>query len=124
VRTQDVVIGGYTPGEGTRGGNLGALAVGVYEDDELRYVGKVGTGFSDQTLALISRELRRLETDESPFGGRQPPKDTVFVEPSLVAHVEFREWTRGGTLRAPSFKGLRPDVDPREVEREAQVSVR
>jgi len=123
VRSQDVVIGGYTPGEGRRT-RLGALAVGYYEDGKLRYAGKVGTGFSEQTLALLSRELGRLESDDSPFDGRQPPRDTVFVEPRLVAHVEFREWTKGGTLRAPSFKGLRADVDPAEVGREAQVSAR
>jgi len=124
VRTQDVVIGGYVPGEGKRGGRLGALVVGYYDDGQLRYAGKVGTGFSEQTLAHLSRELRLLERAESPFEGRQPPRDTVFVEPRLVAHVEFREWTKSGTLRAPSFKGLRPDVDATEVGREPQVSAR
>jgi bifunctional non-homologous end joining protein LigD len=117
------VIGGYTPGEGRRT-SLGALAVGYYDDGKLRYAGKVGSGFSDQTLALLSRELRPLERGDSPFEGRQPPRDTVFVEPRLVAHVEFREWTGSGTLRAPSFKGLRADVDPAEVGREPQVSAR
>jgi bifunctional non-homologous end joining protein LigD len=124
VRTQEVVIGGYAPGEGKRRGRLGALAVGYYEDGKLRYAGKVGTGFSEQTLGILSRELTSLERDDSPFDGRQPPKDTIFVEPRLVAHVEFREWTKSGTLRAPSFKGLRPDVDPEEVGREPQVSAR
>jgi bifunctional non-homologous end joining protein LigD len=124
VRTQDVVIGGYTPGEGRRS-SLGALAVGYYDEDgKLRYAGKVGTGFTEQTLAILSRELKPLQREDSPFEGRQPPKDTIFVEPRLVAHVEFREWTRTATLRAPSFKGLRPDVDPAEVGREAQVSAR
>ena len=124
VRSQDVVIGGYTPGEGKRGGRLGALVVGYQDEGGLRYAGKVGTGFSDQTLAILSRELGRLEREDSPFQGRQPPKDTVFVDPELVAHVEFREWTKSGTLRAPSFKGLRADVDPAEVGREPQVSAR
>jgi bifunctional non-homologous end joining protein LigD len=124
VRTQDVVIGGYVPGEGKRRGRVGALAVGYYEDGKLRYAGKVGTGFSEQTLAILSRELTARERDENPFDDRQPPKDTIFVEPSLVAHVEFREWTKSGTLRAPSFKGLRPDVDPAEVGREPQVLAR
>jgi bifunctional non-homologous end joining protein LigD len=81
-------------------------------------VGKVGTGFTEQTLALLRRELEPLRRDTSPFDGRQPPKGTIFVEPRLVAHVEFREWTKSGTLRAPSFKGLRPDVSPQECVRE------
>jgi bifunctional non-homologous end joining protein LigD len=118
VHTQDVVIGGWTPGEGGRTASLGSLAVGVIDGDELVYAGKVGTGFTEQTLALLKRELEPLRRDSSPFGGRQPPKGTVFVEPRLVAHVEFREWTRSGTLRAPSFKGLRPDISPQECVRE------
>jgi bifunctional non-homologous end joining protein LigD len=118
VRVQDVVIGGWTCGEGGRGGSLGALAVGVVEDGRLVYAGKVGTGFTEKTLAQLARELEPLRRAESPFDGRQPPKGTVFVEPRLVAAVEFREWTRGGTLRAPSFKGLRPDKDPQECVRE------
>ena len=85
------------------------------EGDELKYAGKVGTGFTEQTLALVKRELEPLRSDSSPFSGRQPPKGTIFAEPRLVAHVEFREWTKSGTLRAPSFKGLRPDVSRRNA---------
>ncbi|HEX5896389.1 MAG TPA: non-homologous end-joining DNA ligase, partial [Thermoleophilaceae bacterium] len=118
VLTQDVVIGGWTPGEGGRSTSIGALAVGVYEDERLVYAGKVGTGFTEQTLALLRRELEPLRRDTSPFDGRQPPKGAIFVEPSLVAQVEFREWTKSGTLRAPSFKGLRPDISPQECVRE------
>ncbi|HEY7453381.1 MAG TPA: non-homologous end-joining DNA ligase [Thermoleophilaceae bacterium] len=118
VRTQDVVIGGWTRGEGGRTTSLGSLAVGVMKGDELVYSGKVGTGFTEQSLALLKRELEPLARDTSPFSGRQPPKGTQFVEPSLVAHVEFREWTGSGTLRAPSFKGLRPDIAPQECVRE------
>jgi bifunctional non-homologous end joining protein LigD len=88
------------------------------EDGKLLYAGKVGTGFSEQSLALLKRELEQLRSDTSPFVGRQPPKGTIFVEPRLVAHVEFREWTKSGTLRAPSFKGLRPDIAPQECVRE------
>jgi bifunctional non-homologous end joining protein LigD len=118
VHTQDVVIGGWTPGEGGRSSSIGALAVGVMEDDALVYAGKVGTGFTEQTLALLKRDLEPLRRDTSPFHGRQPPKGTIFVEPRLVAHVEFREWTKSGTLRAPSFKGVRPDISPQECVRE------
>jgi bifunctional non-homologous end joining protein LigD len=118
VHTQDVVIGGWTRGEGGRSASIGSLAVGVMEDGRLVYAGKVGTGFTEQSLALVKRELEPLRRDTSPFAGRQPPKGTVFVEPKLVAHVEFREWTKSGTLRAPSFKGLRPDIAPQECVRE------
>ncbi len=124
VTKQSVVIGGYTPGEGGRSSTLGAIAVGVHEDGRLVYAGKVGTGYTEATLGSLMRELEPLRRDASPFAGRQPPKGTLFVEPRLVADVEFREWTRAGTLRAPSFKGLRPDIDPAEVVREAQVPAR
>jgi bifunctional non-homologous end joining protein LigD len=118
VCEQDVVIGGWTPGEGGRSKTLGALAAGVYEEGELAYAGKVGSGFTEQTLALLQRELEPLRRGHSPFTGRQPPKGTVFVEPRLVARVELREWTKSGTMRAPTFKGLRPDKDPQECVRE------
>jgi bifunctional non-homologous end joining protein LigD len=118
ILEQDVVIGGWTPGEGGRSTTLGALAAGVYEDGKLVYVGKVGTGFTQQTLALLQRELEPLRRDGSPFEGRQPPKGTLFVDPSLVARVELREWTKSGTMRAPSFKGLRDDIDPQDCVRD------
>ena len=118
VNEQDVVIGGWTPGEGGRARSLGALAVGVYDDGKLAYAGKVGTGFTEKTLALLQRELAPLRRESSPFEGRQPPKGTIFVEPRLVARVELREWTRSGTMRAPSFKGLRDDMDPQDCVRD------
>ena len=124
VCRQDVVIGGWTPGEGRRTDRLRALAVGYYDDGRLLYAGKVGTGYTEQTLATLMKELRPLERADSPFDGRQPPRGTRFVEPELVADVEFREWTKSGTLRAPSFKGLRPDIDAREVIREPQYPAR
>jgi bifunctional non-homologous end joining protein LigD len=118
---QELVIGGFTPGGGGRGGSFGALVVGVYGaggEGGLRYAGKVGTGFTDDTLKLLLAELDRLRSSVSPFEGRRPPKETIFVEPRLVARVEFREWTATATLRAPAFKGLVPDADPRAVVRE------
>jgi bifunctional non-homologous end joining protein LigD len=115
---QDVVIGGWAPGEGRRSGRVGALVTGVYEDGRLMYAGKVGTGFTDRTLAILERELKPLRRDSSPFEGRAAPKGTIFVEPRLVARVELREWTRSGTMRAPSFKGLRDDIDPQDCIRE------
>jgi bifunctional non-homologous end joining protein LigD len=120
---QELVIGGWMPGEGRRSGTLGALLVGYYEDADgkpaLRYAGRVGTGFTEATLRDLMKKLKPLATDESPFEGRQPPKNANFVKPKLVAQVEFREWTRTRTLRAPSFKGLRDDKDPLDVGFEA-----
>jgi bifunctional non-homologous end joining protein LigD len=119
VSSQDLVIGAWLPGEGRRESSLGALAVGYYTEAgdglELRYAGKVGTGFDEGMLRDLTKRLRKLESDESPFSGRQPPKQARFVEPELVAEIEFREWTRARTLRAPSFKGLRDDRDAEEV---------
>jgi bifunctional non-homologous end joining protein LigD len=118
---QELVVGGFTPGSGRRSGTLGALALGVYETGGhggLRYAGKVGTGFTEATVGVLLRELEGLRCPESPFEGRSPPRETIFVEPRLVARVEFREWTVAGTLRAPSFKGLVPDANARSVVRE------
>lgn len=116
---QEVVVGGFTAGGGARATSLGALAVGVYDEQGgLRYAGKVGTGFTETTLGILARELEPLRSSRSPFEGRQPPRGTVFVEPRLVARVEFREWTRTATLRSPSFKGLAAGVEPSSVLRE------
>lgn len=115
---QEVVIGGWVPGEGNRSGQVGALVVGVYHDKDLKYVGKVGTGFNTATLEMLRAKLSQLEVAESPFAGRQPQKDTVFVRPELVCEVEFTEWTEAGTLRQPSYKGLRDDKPATDVVRE------
>jgi bifunctional non-homologous end joining protein LigD len=120
VDRQEVVIGGWVPGEGRRRESIGALLVGVREGDELRHVGRVGTGFTESELARLQGLLAPLERDSSPFapGGPKIPRGAVFVEPKLVAEVEFREWTDGGQLRAPSYKGLRDDKPADLVVRE------
>jgi bifunctional non-homologous end joining protein LigD len=120
IGRQEVVLGGWLPGQGRRSERVGALLVGVYEPDgSLRYVGRVGTGFTESELARLGRLLAPLRSERSPFGaGEKPPRGAIFVEPQLVAEVEFREWTRGGSLRAPSYKGLREDKAPEEVVRE------
>jgi bifunctional non-homologous end joining protein LigD len=122
VRGQEVVIGGWLPGKGRREGEIGALLAGYYEDDDeerrLRYAGKVGTGFDADDLRLLRERLEPLRCDESPFEGRQPQKGSIFVEPKLVAEVEFSEWTNAGTLRHPSYKGLRDDKPALDVVRE------
>jgi bifunctional non-homologous end joining protein LigD len=118
VSEQEFVVGGYTDPKGSRSG-FGALLVGTYEDGELVYAGKVGTGFSEQTLAILSARLRSLETDRPPFArGAIPKRDAHWISPELVAQIGFTEWTRDGQLRHPRFLGLRTDKDPREVVRE------
>ena len=127
VRSQEVVVGGWLPGKGRREGELGALLVGYYERDgeecRLRYAGKVGTGFDGAALKLLRERLEPLAMDESPFEGRQPQKDSRFVEPELVCEVEFSEWTSAGTLRHPSYKGLRDDKPAIDVVREEPAAV-
>ena len=115
IRRTDAVIGGWLPGDGGRAGRLGALVVGFYEDGELRYAGRVGTGFTQAELARIGGLLDERAQDESPFSGRQPPRETRFVEPSLVCVVDYSEVTNAKTLRQPSYKGLRDDIEPEEV---------
>jgi bifunctional non-homologous end joining protein LigD len=121
-REQEVVIAGWLPGKGRREGELGALLVGYYDDGKLKYAGKVGTGFDATDLRLLRERLAPLERDQSPFDGRQPEKDSIFVEPELVAEVEFSEWTNAGTMRHPSYKGLRDDKPAADVVRETPVS--
>ncbi|MQA75797.1 MAG: DNA ligase [Solirubrobacterales bacterium] len=121
LRGQEVVIGGWLPGKGRRSGELGALLVGYHEGGELRYAGKVGTGFDARDLKLLRERLEPLATNSSPFTGRQPQRDSNFVEPELVAEVEFAEWTNAGTLRHPSYKGLREDKPAADVVREEPV---
>jgi len=122
VRRQEVVIGGWKPGEGARVGWIGSLLVGVHDaDGALVYSGHVGTGFTQQTLRMLGDRLAALRRDTSPFAGSVPPEDARFarwVEPSLVAEVAFADWTKSGRLRAPAYKGLRTDKDPAEVIRE------
>jgi bifunctional non-homologous end joining protein LigD len=115
VRRTDVVIGGWLPGEGKRSGRLGALVVGCHDDDGLRYAGRVGTGFDEAELYRLGGLLAPLARPDSPFAGRQPPRETHFVEPRLVAAVDYGEWTQARTLRHPVYKGLRDDVDPEAV---------
>jgi bifunctional non-homologous end joining protein LigD len=115
---QDFVVGGWTPGEGNRSGQLGALLIGYREDGKLMYASKVGTGFTDSGLTQLMERLRPLARDRSPFDVGELPRGANFVEPRLVVEVEFVAWTRGGQLRAPSYKGMRPDQDPAAVVRE------
>jgi bifunctional non-homologous end joining protein LigD len=121
--SQEFLIAGYTKGSGRRAGSFGSLVLAVRDGDELRYVGNVGTGFTDDEIDRLLAKLRPLERPTSPF--RTVPAmpkvrkgDVVWVEPKLVAQVEFVEWTHDGHLRAPSYQGLREDKAPEEVVRE------
>jgi bifunctional non-homologous end joining protein LigD len=118
-RRQEAVIGGWTEGKGARAARIGALELGVYDErGELRYAGRVGTGFDEGELERLAGLLAPLAWDDSPFTGAQPPRGAHFVAPRLVCEVEFSEWTRAGKVRQASYKGLREDKDPLEVVRE------
>jgi bifunctional non-homologous end joining protein LigD len=121
VKQQEVIICGWAPGEGRRADLIGSLLLGVYDGDRLRYVGHVGTGFTDAMLADLAEQLRPLGRETSPFGTKIPnqaARDARWVEPSLVGEVAFAEWTADGILRQPSWRGLRIDKEPVEVHRE------
>jgi DNA ligase D-like protein (predicted ligase) len=118
TRAQELVIGGFTAPRGSRT-DLGALLVGHFEDDRLRYAGKVGTGFTRATLRELSERLGPLIRETSPFAPEKGiPRAATWVEPELVAQIAFMEWTADGRLRHPSFLGLRFDKPAREVVRE------
>jgi len=120
---QELVVAGWTRGQGRRRDGLGALVLGVLDGGELRWAGNVGTGFDDRELERLLDLLRPLERDDSPFTAtpRMPRVrrgDVHWVEPSLVAEVEFAEWTGEHRLRAPVYLGLREDKPATEVRRE------
>jgi bifunctional non-homologous end joining protein LigD len=116
---QELVVGGYTEPRGSRT-EFGALLLGHFDGQALRYAGKVGTGFDDATLREIGGKLRRLERDDPPFAdpGSIRERAVHWVEPELVAQVGFTEWTSAGRLRHPRFLGLRDDKPARKVVRE------
>jgi bifunctional non-homologous end joining protein LigD len=117
VSTQDCVVLGFTPGQGGRGQTFGALLVGAFDDGELRWVGQVGSGFTDQMLERVLSELAPLVRADPPIDDPELAafKGAVFVEPQLVCEVEYLEITKGtGKMRAPVFKGLRTDKLPED----------
>jgi bifunctional non-homologous end joining protein LigD len=125
---QEVVVGGWKPGEGMRASLLGSLIVGVYDargdkHSGLVYAGHVGTGFTNETLQLLTAKLAPLRRATSPFGSTIPvppehARSAVWVEPELVIEVAFALWTSSGRLRAAAYQGLRTDKDPTDVVRE------
>ncbi|MBX9853479.1 MAG: non-homologous end-joining DNA ligase [Cytophagaceae bacterium] len=115
---QEAVICGFTEPRGGRK-NFGALILGVYEGDELVYIGHTGTGFNHKSLTEMHRKLNGLVTDKSPFHKRiKTNMPVTWVKPKLVCVVKFQEWTGEGLMRVPVFQGLRIDKDPKEVKKE------
>ena len=123
---EEFVVGGYTKGEGRRASSFGSLLLGEYADDgKLDYVGSVGTGFNEKEIERLLKLLKPLETSTSPFDPvPKPPRvrkgDIRWVEPKLVAQVEFVERTHDNRLRAPSYQGLREDKEAEEVHAEEE----
>jgi bifunctional non-homologous end joining protein LigD len=122
---QEVVIGGWRPGNGRREGGVGSLLLGVNEGDELRYVGRVGSGFNDHQLDEIQARLARLARATSPLADvpREDARDAHWVTPSLVGEVKYGELTSAGRLRHPVWRGWREDKDPAEVVLETPTAV-
>ena len=118
---QEVVIGGWRPGSGARAHRIGSLLMGIPEEGGLRYIGRVGSGFTDKELDALASRLSRMERMTSPFADL--PADVAasahFVTPKLVGEVSFSEWTRSGNLRHPVWKGWRTDKTVDDVVAES-----
>jgi len=116
-QTQEVVVAGWTPGTGGRAATFGALVLGAHRDGQLHHIGQVGTGFSDRHLRELSAVLRPLEVAQCPLHDvpREIARTARWVTPTMVGEVEYRQWTTDGRLRAPSWRGLRPNFQPAQV---------
>jgi bifunctional non-homologous end joining protein LigD len=110
----EFVIGGFTEPSGSRS-HFGALLLGAYDRGKLRYVGKVGTGFNEQSLGMLFRKFRPLIRQQSPFVDPPRDRDVTFLSPKLVAQISYQEWTADKKLRQPVFLGLRDDKSAQEV---------
>src|SRR5262252_3913142 len=118
---EELVIGGYTPPKGSRE-NLGAVLLGAYRGKDLVFVGKVGTGFTADTLASLAKAFRAILRARPPFSNPPRERGAVWVAPRLVAQIAFQEWTADGKLRQPVFLGLRDDKKPSECRLPARFS--
>ena len=118
ITSADFVIGGYTQGKGARS-PLGALLVGYWDGGKLVYASHVGSGFNDESLSDVRKQLEPLQRKTNPFSTKpELNAPTTWVAPELVAEVKFQDWTEDGHLRAPVFLRLRDDIDPKTVRRE------
>jgi bifunctional non-homologous end joining protein LigD len=118
IRHAEVIICGWTPGQGRRADTIGSLLVGVWDGPRLRYAGHVGTGFTQAALTDLTRRLQPLYSADSPFGMTVPAqhaRGVQWVHPQLVGEVAFIEWTSDQVLRHPSWRGLRADKNPGQV---------
>ncbi len=117
---QELVIGGYTEPQGSRS-YFGALLVGYYDKKGVfHYAGKVGTGYTQETLALLGKKLQRLEIKKCPFSDYDGHLVRVhWVKPTLVAEFQFAQWTNAGKLRVGRYKGLRNDKAAKDVVKES-----
>jgi bifunctional non-homologous end joining protein LigD len=113
---EEFVIGGFTAPAGSRH-HFGALLLGAFRGRELRYVGKVGTGFNEQSLGSLHKRMKTLTRTSSPFSSRISEKGATFISPKLVAQIAFTERTKEGKLRHPVYLGLRDDKSVREVQK-------
>ncbi|MGB9376015.1 MAG: non-homologous end-joining DNA ligase [Mycobacteriales bacterium] len=122
TQTQDLVVGGWKPGEGGRRGRIGSLLIGTYDGAELKFAGHAGSGLTGETIEELGRTLAPLRRDSSPFSDDVPPlqaREAVWCEPAVVVEVRFSGWTPEGRIRHPVFRRLRLDIDPTEVHRES-----
>jgi bifunctional non-homologous end joining protein LigD len=110
----EFIIAGYTEPAGSRK-YFGALLLGAYKDGKLRYVGRVGTGFTQDILASLYRKFQPLTRKQPTIEDRARAQPVTFLSPRLVAQVSYTEWTKDGKLRHPVFLGLRDDKDPKDV---------
>lgn len=120
LKRQEFVIAGYTPSKKAFPG-FGSLILGVYDKGKLIYSGRVGTGFSIKLRLEIQKKLDRISQATMPFVSKPKDpglRDARWAKPQLVAEVEFTEWTADGSIRHPSFKGLREDKKATEIVRE------
>ena len=118
TQRQELVIAGYVPSTAP-GRNLRSLVMGYYEDGALKPAGRVGTGFTQRSATALKAKLDRLKAKASPFtGAAARERGIVWVEPELVAEIEFRAWTASKTLRHASFLSLREDKPAGQVHGE------
>ncbi|MHA3787896.1 DNA ligase D [Flavobacterium hauense] len=120
TKEQEMVIGGYTEPKGSRSG-FGSLLLGYYQDGDLIYSGKVGTGFNEESLKDMHTKLIKLESNTSHFKSKPKEPGAHWIKPELVAQVKYSEWTETGSLRHPVFIGLRTDKKPKDVARDKAV---